>query len=56
VAVTLAAGDPEARRVWIMTAPPIDAAGRDPRELNEEVRTWIEYQIAALAPTQQPIK
>jgi hypothetical protein len=30
--------------------PPIDAAGREPRELNEEVRAWIEHQIAALAP------
>jgi 1-acyl-sn-glycerol-3-phosphate acyltransferase len=30
--------------------PPIEAAGRDARELNEEVRAWIEHQIAALAP------
>jgi len=32
--------------------PPIEAAGRDPRELNDEVRAWIEYQIAALVPPQ----
>jgi len=38
------------RRGWIKKpgtitvrfGPPIDAAGRDPRELNDEVRAWIE--------------
>lgn len=35
---------PGAIRVAI--GPPIDAAGRDPRELNEEVRQWIEGKLA----------
>jgi 1-acyl-sn-glycerol-3-phosphate acyltransferase len=42
------------RRGWLKRAgairveigPPIEAAGRDPRELNEEVRAWIEGAIA----------
>jgi 1-acyl-sn-glycerol-3-phosphate acyltransferase len=46
------------RRGWVkkpgviraVIGPPIDAAGRDPRELNEEVRAWIEHQLAAIAP------
>jgi 1-acyl-sn-glycerol-3-phosphate acyltransferase len=47
------------RRGWIkkpgnirvVIGPPIDAAGRDPRELNEEVRTWIEKKLATLVPS-----
>jgi 1-acyl-sn-glycerol-3-phosphate acyltransferase len=35
---------PGAIRVAI--GPPIEAAGRDPREVNEEVRAWIESTIA----------
>ena len=27
---------------------PIDASGRDPRELNDEVRAWIEARIAKM--------
>ncbi|HEY5810360.1 MAG TPA: lysophospholipid acyltransferase family protein [Povalibacter sp.] len=46
-----------ARRGWVKKpgtirvaiGPPIDAAGRDPRELNEEVRSWIERKIASMA-------
>ena len=36
--------------IRVAIGPPIDAAGRDPRELNEEVRAWIETQIAAMVP------
>ena len=36
---------PGAIRVAI--GPPIEAAGRDPREVNEEVRAWIESTIAS---------
>jgi 1-acyl-sn-glycerol-3-phosphate acyltransferase len=31
--------------IQVAIGPPIDAAGRDPRELNEEVRTWIEGKL-----------
>jgi len=27
---------------------PIEAAGRDPRELNDEVRAWVETTLATL--------
>ena len=37
--------------IRVVIGPPIEAAGRDPRELNEEVRAWIEYQLAAITPT-----
>lgn len=30
--------------------PPMDPAGRDPREFNEDVQRWIETQVAALRP------
>lgn len=44
------------RRGWVKKAgtiqvsigPPIEAAGRNPRELNDEVRAWIEGKIAAM--------
>lgn len=36
--------------IRVAIGPPIDASGRDPRELNEEVRAWIEAKIATLAP------
>jgi 1-acyl-sn-glycerol-3-phosphate acyltransferase len=36
--------------IRVVIGPPIDAAGRDPRELNEEVRTWIEKTLATLVP------
>jgi 1-acyl-sn-glycerol-3-phosphate acyltransferase len=32
--------------IQVAIGPAIDAAGRDPRELNEEVRTWIEAKLA----------
>lgn len=31
--------------IRVRIGPPIDASGRDPRELNEEIRAWIEAQI-----------
>jgi 1-acyl-sn-glycerol-3-phosphate acyltransferase len=37
--------------IRVVIGPPIDAAGRDPRELNEEVRTWIEQKLATIIPT-----
>ena len=36
--------------IRVVIGPPIDAAGRDPRELNEEVRAWIEKELAKLTP------
>lgn len=44
------------RRGWVKKAgvirvaigPPIDAAGRNPRELNDEVRAWIDAKVAAM--------
>lgn len=47
------AGEFWPRRGWLKHAgviqvaigPPIDAAGRDPRELNEEVRRWIQAKL-----------
>lgn len=50
------AGEFWPRRGWVKKpgvirvaiGPPIDAAGRDPRELNEEVRNWIEGQLATM--------
>lgn len=34
--------------IRVAIGPPIDAAGRDPRELNEEVRSWIEGRLAEM--------
>lgn len=36
--------------IQVAIGPPIDAAGRDPRELNEEVRAWIEGRLATMHP------
>lgn len=36
--------------VRVVIGPPIEAAGRDPRELNDEIRAWVEREIARLAP------
>lgn len=35
-------------KITVRIGPPIDAAGRDPRELNDEVRAWIEGQLATM--------
>jgi 1-acyl-sn-glycerol-3-phosphate acyltransferase len=34
--------------ISVAIGPPIDAAGRDPRELNDEVRAWIEARMATM--------
>jgi 1-acyl-sn-glycerol-3-phosphate acyltransferase len=34
--------------VRVVIGPPVEAAGRDPRELNSEVRDWIEGTMRAL--------
>jgi 1-acyl-sn-glycerol-3-phosphate acyltransferase len=36
--------------IRVVIGPAIDAAGRDARELNEEVRAWIEKKLATLTP------
>lgn len=36
--------------IRVAIGPPIEAAGRDPRELNDEVRAWIEAKITTLVP------
>ena len=34
--------------IEVAIGPPIDATGREPRELNEQVRAWIEARIAQM--------
>jgi 1-acyl-sn-glycerol-3-phosphate acyltransferase len=34
--------------IRVAIGPPIEAAGRDPRELNEEVRAWIEAKLKTM--------
>ncbi len=34
--------------VTFRIGPPIDPAGREPREVNEEIQTWVEAQVAEL--------
>ena len=36
--------------IQVSIGPAIDAAGRHPRELNEEVRSWIEAKLATYSP------
>jgi len=36
--------------VRVVIGPPIDCAGRDPRDVNEEAQRWIEAKVAELAP------
>jgi 1-acyl-sn-glycerol-3-phosphate acyltransferase len=36
--------------IQVAIGPPVDAAGRDPRELNDEIRGWIEAKIATMVP------
>jgi len=36
-------------KITVRIGPPIEAAGRDPRELNEEVRAWIEAQVESMS-------
>lgn len=42
--------------IRVAFGPAIDAAGRDPRELNEEVRSWIEGRIATMEGMGSPAK
>src|SRR5690606_34957617 len=35
-------------QIRVVIGPPIDAAGRDPRELNDEVRGWLDQQMQSL--------
>jgi 1-acyl-sn-glycerol-3-phosphate acyltransferase len=37
--------------VQVAIGPPIEAAGRDARQLNEEVRAWIEARLAQMMPS-----
>jgi 1-acyl-sn-glycerol-3-phosphate acyltransferase len=34
--------------VRVVIGPPIDAAGRDPREINAEVQAWIESTVSRI--------
>lgn len=36
--------------IQVAIGPPIEAAGRDPREINEEVKAWIESRLARMQP------
>ena len=36
--------------IHVVIGPPIDCAGRDPREINEEAQRWIEAQVVRIAP------
>jgi 1-acyl-sn-glycerol-3-phosphate acyltransferase len=59
IPVAHTAGNYWPRRGWVKRrgvirvaiGPPIDAAGRDPRELNEEVRGWIDAKLISLHST-----
>jgi 1-acyl-sn-glycerol-3-phosphate acyltransferase len=50
------AGDFWPRRGWLKRpgvvtfriGPAVDPAGRDPRQVNEQIQRWIEAQVAAL--------
>jgi 1-acyl-sn-glycerol-3-phosphate acyltransferase len=34
--------------IQVVIGPPIEAAGRDPRSINEDVRTWIDATLKTL--------
>jgi len=36
--------------IRVIIGPPVDAAGRDTREVNEEVQAWIERNVEAVRP------
>ena len=40
--------------IRVIVGPPIDAAGREPREINEEAQAWIESTIARIR-TEAPL-
>jgi 1-acyl-sn-glycerol-3-phosphate acyltransferase len=41
--------------IRVAIGPPIEAAGRDPREVNEEARTWIEGKLASFGLPGAPL-
>ena len=40
--------------IRVIVGPPIDAAGREPREINEEAQAWIESTIARIRTGDSP--
>lgn len=40
--------------IRVIVGPPIDAAGREPREINEEAQAWIESTIARIRAGDSP--
>lgn len=40
--------------VRVIVGPPIDTAGREPREINEEAQAWIESTIARIRAGESP--
>jgi 1-acyl-sn-glycerol-3-phosphate acyltransferase len=36
--------------IRVVIGPPIDSAGRDPRDINEQAQRWVEGQMQQLAP------
>jgi 1-acyl-sn-glycerol-3-phosphate acyltransferase len=36
--------------IRVVIGPPIECAGRDPREINEQAQHWIEAEVAKIAP------
>ncbi|MDX1561824.1 MAG: lysophospholipid acyltransferase family protein [Gammaproteobacteria bacterium] len=36
--------------IHVVIGAPIDPAGREPRELNQQIQDWVEAEIAAMAP------
>jgi hypothetical protein len=31
--------------IRVIIGPPVEAAGRDPREVNEEIQAWVESHV-----------
>ncbi len=40
--------------IRVVIGPPINAAGREPREINAEAQEWIEGQLRRMQPDSQP--
>jgi 1-acyl-sn-glycerol-3-phosphate acyltransferase len=36
--------------VRVLIGPPVNAAGREVREVNEEIQAWVEAKVRELAP------
>jgi len=41
--------------IRVVIGPPITAAGRDARDINDEAQRWIEAQMAEFAPEAPPL-